>query len=70
MAEEIEQWKQVEPAMFEDTIEQELGKYERFREEIENGSERQEELIGSIRVGSFYVFSNIGGLLGIAGWMT
>lgn len=46
----IELWTEVKPVMFEGTIEQELSKYEKYREKLDESAERQSELIEQIRV--------------------
>jgi programmed cell death 6-interacting protein len=46
----IERWVQVKPAMFEDTMDEELGKFERFRNDLNISSERQTELLEQIAV--------------------
>lgn len=45
----IERWVEVTPAMFEDVLDDALGKYEKFREELEEGEQRQEVLLDSIK---------------------
>lgn len=46
----IERWVEVQPSMFEDVIDEELTKYEKFREELEEGEQRQEVLLASVKV--------------------
>ena len=53
----IELWTEVKPAMFEGTIEQELSKYEKYREELDESAERQSELLEQIRVCVYEVLS-------------
>lgn len=48
----IERWVEVQPSMFEDVIDDELAKYDKFREEIEEGEQQQEVLLDSIKVSS------------------
>ncbi|KDQ14864.1 hypothetical protein BOTBODRAFT_158886 [Botryobasidium botryosum FD-172 SS1] len=45
----IERWIEVNPAMFEDTLEEEMGKYERYREKMEQSKASQEELLEKIK---------------------
>lgn len=51
----IERWVEVQPAMFEDVLDQELSKYDKFRTYIEEGEQKQEVLLESIKVGSTLV---------------
>lgn len=46
----IERWVEVQPSMFEDVIDEELTKYEKFREELEEGEQREEVLLASVKV--------------------
>lgn len=46
----IERWVEVNPAMFEDTLEEELGKYEKFREKMEQSRVKQDDLLEKIKV--------------------
>ena len=52
----IELWTEVKPVMFEGTIEQELSKYEKYREELDENAERQSESLEQIRVRRFLRF--------------
>ncbi|PAV16120.1 pH-response regulator [Pyrrhoderma noxium] len=45
----FELWTKVEPVMFEDTLDQEMNKYEKFKDGIEAGADRQVELLDLIR---------------------
>ncbi|KAI0925777.1 hypothetical protein AcV5_008415 [Taiwanofungus camphoratus] len=45
----IERWVEVQPAMFEDVLDQELSKYDKFRTYIEEGEQKQEVLLESIK---------------------
>ncbi|KZV63101.1 BRO1-domain-containing protein [Peniophora sp. CONT] len=45
----IEQWMEVQPGMFEDTIEEELVKYEKFRSDIVEGGKKQDEILERLR---------------------
>ncbi|KAI0783675.1 pH-response regulator [Abortiporus biennis] len=45
----FEQWVEVKPAMLEDVLEEEMMKYEKFRDEIVRGKQKQEELLASIK---------------------
>lgn len=46
----IERWVEVKAAMFEDTLQTELSKYEPFRDELETGREAQRILLSEITV--------------------
>ena len=46
----IELWTEVKPEQFEATIEQELGKYEKFHEELDDSAEAQTKLLSQIKV--------------------
>lgn len=46
----FELWTKVEPVMFEDTLDQEMNKYEKFKDGIEAGADKQVELLDLIRV--------------------
>lgn len=48
----IERWVEVQPSMFEDVLDEELAKYDKFRDEIEEGQQPQEVLLESIKVPS------------------
>jgi len=41
----LERWAEVQPSMFEDTLDQELAKYDKFRRDIEEGGVKQTELL-------------------------
>ena len=45
----LEKWAEVQPSMFEDTLDQELAKYDKFRRDIEDGGVRQMELLESVK---------------------
>lgn len=45
----LERWAEVQPSMFEDTLDQELAKYDKFRREIEDSAARQSELLESLK---------------------
>ena len=45
----VARWVEVRPEIFEQAIEEELGKYEKYREELEGGARRQEEALDGIR---------------------
>ncbi|KAI0303832.1 pH-response regulator [Multifurca ochricompacta] len=49
----LERWAEVQPSMFEDTLDQELAKYDKFRRDIEEGSTRQSEMLENTRMESF-----------------
>lgn len=46
----VELWAEVHPSMFEDVLEEELSKFEMFRDDIKESGQRQEELLASLRV--------------------
>lgn len=46
----LERWVEVQPSMFEDTLDQELAKYDKFRRDIEEGAVRQSELLEDVKV--------------------
>ncbi len=57
----FEQWVEVQPAMLDDVLEEELSKFEKFHVEIEAGRAKQEALLNSIKVMGFSLwccFSN------------
>ncbi|CAE6500532.1 unnamed protein product [Rhizoctonia solani] len=41
----LARWVEVKPAMFESTMEEELGKFDRYKESVEEGRVKQEELL-------------------------
>ncbi|CAE6515484.1 unnamed protein product [Rhizoctonia solani] len=41
----LARWIEVKPAMFESTMEEELGKFDRYKESVEEGRTKQEELL-------------------------
>ncbi|KAF9820903.1 hypothetical protein IEO21_01130 [Rhodonia placenta] len=45
----IEQWVDVQPSMFEDVLEDELAKYDKFRSDLEGSEQKQSELLNSIK---------------------
>ena len=45
----VARWTEVRPEMFDEAIEGELEKYERFRQELEDEGRRQEEALSEIR---------------------
>ncbi|CUA73408.1 pH-response regulator protein palA/RIM20 [Cryptococcus neoformans var, neoformans B-3501A] [Rhizoctonia solani] len=44
----LARWVEVKPAMFESTMEEELGKFDRYKESVEEGRAKQEELLTKI----------------------
>lgn len=46
----IERWVEVQPSMFEDVLDEELAKYDKFRADIEEGEQQQEVVLESIKV--------------------
>ncbi|KAH9058360.1 pH-response regulator [Lactarius vividus] len=45
----LESWAEVQPSMFEDTLDQELVKYDKFRHDIEEGATKQSELLVNVK---------------------
>jgi len=45
----IERWTDVEPAMFESTLDEEMNKYEKFKDSIEEVTEKQDELLEQMK---------------------
>ncbi|EPQ54076.1 BRO1-domain-containing protein [Gloeophyllum trabeum ATCC 11539] len=45
----IAQWKEVTPAMFENDFDEELAKYEKFRQGIDDAEKQQQELLTAIK---------------------
>lgn len=46
----VEQWTEVQPTMFEDTFEKEMGKYDKFRSALEEGETTQSGLLAQLEV--------------------
>jgi programmed cell death 6-interacting protein len=46
----LARWVEVKPAMFEPTMEEELGKFDRYKETVEEGRTKQEELLAKVEV--------------------
>lgn len=46
----VEQWAEVQPTMFEDTFEKEMGKYDKFKSALEEGETTQKELLAQLKV--------------------
>ena len=49
----MEQWVNVQPAMFEDILDEELSKFEKFRAQLDDDEQRQTELLRVVQVGPF-----------------
>jgi programmed cell death 6-interacting protein len=45
----VARWVEVRPEIFEQAMEEELSKYDKFREELEDGRQRQEEALDGIK---------------------
>jgi programmed cell death 6-interacting protein len=45
----LEMWTEVQPSMFEETLDQELAKYDKFRRDMEEGAARQSELLENVK---------------------
>ena len=48
----LESWTEVQPSMFEDSLDQELVKYDKFRRDIEEGASKQSELLENVKESS------------------
>ena len=46
----VERWVEVQPSMFEDVLDEELSKFDKFRNDIEAGAVKQEEVLESVKV--------------------
>ena len=46
----FERWTSVEPAMFEETLDEELSKFDTFKDGIEEGATKQNELLDQLKV--------------------
>lgn len=46
----LARWVEVKPAMFEETMEEEMGKFDRYKESVEEGREKQHELLAQVEV--------------------
>ena len=46
----MEQWVNVQPAMFEDILDEELAKYDKFRRQLEEDEKKQASLLAAIKV--------------------
>lgn len=55
----MEQWAEVRPEAFEDVLDEELAKYEKFRTMVEESEEKQEQLLSQIRVGANSLLSRL-----------
>ncbi|KAI0342763.1 BRO1-domain-containing protein [Trametopsis cervina] len=45
----IERWVEVQPSMFEDVLDEELAKFDKFRGDLDEGAQKQEVLLESIK---------------------
>ena len=57
----VAQWAEVQPAMFEDTFEKEMGKYDKFKRALEEGETTQRELLAQLKVRRLQPPSDWGG---------
>ena len=57
----VEQWTEVQPAMFEGTFEKEMGKYEKFKDALEEGEVTQNGFIGQLKVCRLPAFGDLEG---------
>ena len=46
----VAQWAEVQPTMFEDTFEKEMGKYDKFKSTLEGGETTQREFLARLKV--------------------
>lgn len=46
----VAQWTEVQPTMFEDTFEKEMGKYDKFKDALEEGETTQNKLLARLEV--------------------
>ena len=46
----IERWIEVQPSMFEDVLDEEMAKFEKFANDLEEGEQKQEVTLESIKV--------------------
>lgn len=46
----MEQWVNVQPAMFEDILDEELAKYDKFRVQLQDDERQQAELLDAVKV--------------------
>ncbi len=56
----MEQWVNVQPAMFEDILDEELSKYDRFRVQLEDNGQKQEAFLQSLQARARSSFSLMG----------
>ena len=54
----VEQWTEVQPTMFEDTFEKEMGKYDKFKSALEEGETTQNVLLAELKVCCLRVSGN------------
>jgi programmed cell death 6-interacting protein len=45
----LERWAEVQPSMFEETLDQELAKYDKFRRDMEESAAKQSELLENVK---------------------
>ncbi|KAI0065090.1 BRO1-domain-containing protein [Artomyces pyxidatus] len=45
----VERWVDVQPSMFEDLLDEELSKYDKFRNDIQQGGVKQEEILAALK---------------------
>jgi programmed cell death 6-interacting protein len=55
----VEQWAEVQPTMFEDTFEKEMGKYDKFKSALEEGETVQAELLARLKVCCLWAFGDV-----------
>ncbi len=46
----MEQWVNVQPAMFEDILDEELSKFDKFRAQLEEDARKQEDILKAVQV--------------------
>ncbi|KAI0313744.1 BRO1-domain-containing protein [Amylostereum chailletii] len=45
----VERWAEVQPSMFEDVLEDELAKYDKFRNDVAQGGVKQDEILEAVK---------------------
>ena len=54
----VEQWTEVQPTMFEDTFEKEMGKYDKYKNALEEGEAKQKVLLAQLKVRCLWIFGD------------
>jgi len=53
-AEAVERWVEVHPSMFEDVLDEEMAKFEKFRADIDEGAGKQADLLKNLKALFFF----------------